>query len=79
MKTMLFHILRTFRWLIVPLFKFASGFFALFSVIFLFNDTAVSSIISGVILAVVLGAVAWYYDVLLKKLEPRETSNQEWS
>jgi hypothetical protein len=30
-------------------------------------------------MAVILGMFAWYYDSLLRKLEPKKTQNQEWS
>jgi len=81
MKTIIFHILRTFRFIIVNGAKILSGLFTLGAVIAPFSDNApeTSMIIAWAVLAVLFGASAWYYDALLRKLEPTKSRNQEWS
>ena len=80
MKTTIFHILRTFRWLIVPALKLISGLFALATVLILFNPEApLGTIVFGFICAVIFGSLSWYYDSLIKSLAPQEKTNQEWS
>lgn len=81
MKTMIFHIMRTFRWLIVTASKVLSALMVLVLIIAMFSDapTQTSNLIMAFVFAVLFGSVSWYYDVLLKKLEPQNKSNQEWS
>lgn len=81
MKTMIFHIMRTFRWFIVTASKILSALMVLVLFIAIFSDapTQTSNLIMAFIFAVLFGSVSWYYDVLLKKLEPQNKTNQEWS
>ena len=81
MKTMIFHIMRTFRWLIVTTSKILSALMIFVLIFSMFNNTSnqTSNMIITFIVAVLFGAFSWYYDVLLKKLEPQNKSNQEWS
>lgn len=83
MKTIFFQIMRTFRWLIVPVLKLLSGVFSIFMLIAIFSDDPKVSGIGSVVLwfffALSLGSLSWYYDALLKKLSPIEQNNQKWS
>lgn len=83
MKTILFQIMRTFRWLVVPALKVLSGIFCLFMLIALFADDPKVSGIENVLLwfafALTFGSLSWYYDALMKKLSPVKQNNQEWS
>ena len=81
MKTMIFHLMRTFRWAIVPASKILSALMVLVLIIATFSnsETETPNLILTFIFAVLFGMVSWYYDVLLKKLEPQSKTNQEWS
>jgi Na+/melibiose symporter-like transporter len=81
MKTFLFHILRTFRFVFVNGAKLLSALLTLGVVIAIFSDDSpgAGAVFAWAIMAVVLGMFAWYYDSLLRKLEPKKTQNQEWS
>ncbi|MFT6925721.1 MAG: hypothetical protein ACJAZP_001310 [Psychromonas sp.] len=72
MKTIIFHIMSTFRWLIVTSSKILSALMIFVLIFSLFNDTSnqTANLIITFIVAVLSGAFSWYYDVLLKKLEP---------
>lgn len=74
MKTALFHILTTFRWMVVPALKLLSALFAAFLLIALFaDDPAVAGFGKAFIwflFSVGLGSASWYYDALIKKLSP---------
>jgi hypothetical protein len=79
MKTMIFHVMRTFRWLIVPLLRLASAIFVMAFVMALISEDPEAPVISGFIFAVVFSSAAWGYDVMVKKLSPVNQTNQEWS
>lgn len=81
MKTMIFDIMKTFKWLIVTTSKVTSALMIFVLIFSLFNNTSnqTSNMIITFIVAVFFGAFAWYYDVLLKKLEPQKKSSQECS
>jgi Na+/melibiose symporter-like transporter len=81
MKTFIFHVLRTFRFILVNGAKLLSALLTLAVVIATFSETAASggTIFAWALMAVFLGMFAWYYDSLLRKLEPKKTQNQEWS
>ncbi len=83
MKTFAFHVLRTFRWIIVPSLKFMSAFFCLLMVVAIFSDdpkvSGVGRAFVWLIFAVGLGSLSWYYDALLKKFSPIHQTNQKWS
>jgi hypothetical protein len=80
MKTMIFHILRTFRWLIVPILRLLSGLFSLATILILFNpETPIGSIILSFSCAVIIGMLSWYYDSLIKRFSPQNRTNQKWS
>ncbi|NQZ49513.1 MAG: hypothetical protein HRT95_04790 [Moritella sp.] len=81
MKTIIFHILRTFRFVLVNGAKFLSALLTFGAVVAPFTDQAppVTIIFSWALMALFLGAFSWYYDSLLRKLEPKRTRNQEWS
>ncbi len=83
MYTFMFHMMRTFRWLFVWSVKLMSFFCVILFLIAIFADdpkvTGVDKVIVWFVLALGLGAFAWYYDVLLKKLAPVDQSNQDWS
>jgi hypothetical protein len=82
-KSITFHILRTFRWLIVPLLKLLSGLFSIMALVAIFADdpkvSGLGQFILTLILAVGFGSAAWYYDALIKKLSPVNQTNQPWS
>ncbi|MBB2918351.1 hypothetical protein [Cupriavidus alkaliphilus] len=71
-KTILFHLLRTFRGLFLLACKLLSGVFLLGFGIALFSGDrlGLGSKISLLALAVGFGALAWYYDMLMLKLKP---------
>lgn len=77
LKTILFHILYTFRPLILICFKLMAGLLFLF--VFLLEMTFSKDIIplatlaSWFVLGVGFSALAWYYDVLILKLQPSNT------
>ena len=57
---------------------------ALMVILFIFamfsdKPTQLSGLIITFVFAVLFASISWYYDVLLKKLEPQNKSNQEWS
>jgi hypothetical protein len=81
MKTVLFHILRTFRFVLVNGAKILSALLTFGAVVAPFTDHAppTGTIVAWVIMAMFLGVFSWYYDSLLRKLEPKRTQNQEWS
>lgn len=72
LKTILFHLLRTFRGLFLLACKLLSGVFLLgFGMLLLGGDRfGLGSKISMLALAVGFGALAWYYDMLILKLKP---------
>jgi len=83
MAGFLFHVMRTFRWLIVPALKLMSALFCLFMLIALFADnpkvSGTEKVILWFVFAVGFGSLSWYYDALMKKLSPVKQSNQDWS
>jgi hypothetical protein len=81
MKTVIFHILRTLRFVLVNGAKVLSALLTFGAVIAPFTDHAppAGTIIAWALMALFLGAFSWYYDSLLRKLEPKRTQNQEWS
>jgi hypothetical protein len=83
MKTVLFQIMRTFRWLVVPILKVLSGLFCIFMLVALFADDPKLSGIGIALLwfafALGFGSLSWYYDALMKKLSPVKQNNQKWS
>jgi hypothetical protein len=81
MKIVIFHILRTFRFVLVNGAKILSTLLAFGAVVAPFTDHAppTGTIIAWALMALFLGAFSWYYDSLLRKLEPKKTQNQEWS
>jgi len=80
MKTFLFHLLRTFRWLVIPLLKILSGLSCVFFIMAIFMEkTELSVVITFLILSIALGSLAWYYDLLIKKLSPELQTNQPWN
>jgi hypothetical protein len=82
-KSISFHLLRTFRWLIVPLLKLFSGLFSIMALVAIFADdpkvSGLGQFVLTLSLAVGFGTVAWYYDALIKKLSPVDQTNQPWS
>jgi len=78
MKTVIFHILRTFRWPIVLASKIFSALMVIILLYATFGNpsTEPPNLIMTFIFAVLFGMVSWYYDVLLKKLEPIDTRNR---
>lgn len=83
MKTLFFHLLTTFRWLVVPSLKILSAMFCIFMLIAIFSDDPSVSGLGNAVLwflfASILGALSWYYDVAIKKLSPTDQTNQHWS
>ncbi len=81
MQTFLFHILRMFRFFIVNVAKVLSGLLTLGVILAIFSDNPPETfaVIIWIIFAILLSILAWYYDALLRKLEPDKTKNQEWS
>ena len=81
MKTVIFHILRTFRFVLVNGAKLISVLLTFAAVTAPFTDHSppTSTIIAWALMALFFGAFSWYYDSLLRKLEPKKTQNQEWS
>jgi len=82
-KTFTFHLLRTFRWLIVPALKLLSGLSCILVLVAMFaEDPKVSGfgkVILWVVFSISFGSIAWYYDALIKKLSPIVQTNQDWS
>ena len=82
-KTLFFHLMQTFRWLIVPCLKFLSGLACVFVLVAIFSDDPNVSGFGKVVLllcfSLAFGSAAWYYDALIKKLSPIEQTNQHWS
>ncbi|MEY8215153.1 MAG: hypothetical protein RPR97_11830 [Colwellia sp.] len=80
MKTFIFHILRTFRWLVIPILKLLSGLSCVLFLIATFTvDTKLSVAITFLIISILLGSLNWYYDSLIKKLSPEVQTNQSWN
>lgn len=81
MKTVIFHILRTFRFVLVNGAKILSALLTFGAVVAPFTDNApdAGTIVAWGVMAIFLGVFSWYYDSLLRKLEPKRTQNQEWS
>ncbi len=81
MKTIIFHLLRTFRWAIVPASKVLSALMVVVLILATFSNSTTEppNLVLTFILAIMFGMVSWYYDALLKKLEPQKKTNQEWS
>jgi hypothetical protein len=80
MKTFTFHILRTFRWLVIPILKLLSGLSCVFFLIATFTEeTKLSVAITFLIFSILLGSLSWYYDSLIKKLSPEIQTNQPWN
>lgn len=82
-KTFTFHLLRTFRWLIVPALKLLSGLCCILLLVAMFTDapnvSGFGTVILWMVLSIGFGSTAWYYDVLIKKLSPIVQTNQDWS
>ncbi len=77
MKSIVFHIMITFRWLFMTTSKILSALMIFVLIFYVFNDAsnqAVNLIITFM-LAVIFGAFSWYYDVLLEKLESQNNSH----
>ncbi len=83
MKTFIFQLMRTFRWLIVPLLKILSGLFCIIMLVAIFsNDPKVAGfdkVLLSFVFAIGFGSLSWYYDVVMKKFSPVNQNNQEWS
>lgn len=81
MKTLFFHILNTFRFFIVKGAKIISFILALCVVVSLFSDRGPSAfvVIVWAVFAIAFAAFAWFYDSMLRRLEPRKSQNQDWS
>lgn len=71
-KTILFHILRTFRGLFLLGSKLLSGICLLaFGMTLFAGDRATIGMkLTTLVFAVGFGALAWYYDMLILKLKP---------
>ncbi|MCA7083373.1 hypothetical protein K7G19_07140 [Cupriavidus sp. DB3] len=71
-KTVLFHLLRTFRGLFLFGCKLLSGLFLLGFIVTLFAGDRIGLGQKLTILAfsVGFGALAWYYDMLILRLKP---------
>ena len=78
MKAFLFYIMSTFRWLIVTSANIVCALM-IFAVIFSFtNNTSnqIGNLIITIIVALLFGAFSWHYDKFLKKVAPKEQSNE---
>jgi len=62
MKTIVFHIMRTFRWFIVTASKVLSALMVLVLFIAIFSDDPIqtSNLIMAFIFAILFGSVSWY-------------------
>jgi len=71
-KTLFFHLLRTFRGLFLLVCKLLSGLFLLGFIVTLFagDRITIGNQILILVFAVGFGALAWYYDMLILKLKP---------
>lgn len=83
MKTIFFHLLTTFRWLVVPSLRFLSALFSILLLIAIFADdpkvSGLDKALVSLFFAVFFGALSWYYDAAIKKLSPINQTNQQWS
>ena len=72
LKTILFHVLYTFRGLVLIICKLFSGLFLVGFLLFFFMGTGlpIAYKLVMLLLSVGFGMLAWYYDVLLLKLQP---------
>lgn len=79
MKAIIFQIMSTFRWLIVTTSRIFSALMIFVLIFYMFNDTSNQTVnlIITFIVAVLFAAFSWYYDVLLKKLEPQNELDQD--
>jgi dolichyl-phosphate-mannose--protein O-mannosyl transferase len=78
MKAFLFYIMSTFRWLIVTSSNIVCALM-IFALIFSFtNNTSnqTGNLIITFLIAVLFGAFSWYYNVLLKKLTPKDSASE---
>jgi len=71
-KTILFHLLRTFRGLVLTCFKFLGGIFIFgFIAMLIFgSEMRFMPKLMSFTFGVGFSVLAWYYDVLLLKLKP---------
>lgn len=79
MKTMIFRIMSTFRWLIVTSSRIFSALMVFVLIFSVFNNTSnqTYNLIITFIVAVFFAVFPWYYDLLLKKLALQDKSDQE--
>lgn len=73
MKLVIFQIMRTFRWLVVPTLRFISGLFALMLVLTIFTnefDVGLGGMFIYLLVSVTFGTASWFYDVWMGNLEP---------
>ena len=74
LKTILFHLLRTFRGIVLLGCKVLSGLFLIGFILLLFIGAGHSGTfgmkITFPVFAVGFGALAWYYDMLMLKVKP---------
>jgi hypothetical protein len=74
LKTILFHLLRTFRGIVLLGCKILSGVFLIGFILMLLigsgHQGAFGMKLTFLVFAVGFGALAWYYDMLILKLKP---------
>lgn len=76
MKTVLFHILNSFRGLILIALGLGALVAGLLMIITLFQDGVTGRVFGSALWFVIFGAARWHYDVLLFKLMPVPSSRQ---
>jgi hypothetical protein len=71
--------METFKWLIVTSSRIMSGLMIFVLVFSFYNGTSeqTTNLIITFIVAVIFAAFSWYYDALLKRLDPQNKSNKE--
>lgn len=79
MKTVIFHIMQSFRWLIVSALKILSAICCVAFIAALVSDDPNAPVFTGFIFTVIFGASSWGYDAALKRLSPIDQTNQKWS
>jgi hypothetical protein len=79
-KSITFHLLKPFRWLIVSLLPLFSGLFSIIALVAIFADNpkhlGLDQFVITLGLTVVFGSAAWIYDAFIKKLSLITQTNQ---